>query len=196
MSFLARIYEKILVLSKTSRATYYLVILSFSESSFFPIPPDVMLAPMCIAQPKRIWILAFYTTTASVLGGLLGYFIGVYGFSIVEPILMTSGYMDKYDLALQWFNRWGFWAILVAGFSPIPYKLFTIAAGVVSMALPAFILASFVGRGLRFFLLGAMIKLFGNKIDSFLKRHINVVGWASVFILLAFIGVDFFNQYG
>ncbi len=196
MSFLARIYEKILVLSKTSRATYYLVILSFSESSFFPIPPDVMLAPMCSAQPKRIWILAFYTTTASVLGGLLGYFIGVYGFSIVEPMLMTAGYMEKYDLALQWFNRWGFWAILVAGFSPIPYKLFTIAAGVVSMALPAFILASFVGRGLRFFLLGAMVKLFGNKIDSFLKRHINVVGWASVFILLAFIGVDFFNQYG
>ena len=100
----------------------YLSGLSFAESSFFPIPPDVMLAPMSMAQPGRAWRYAALTTLASVLGGLLGYLIGYYAFDLIQPWLQESHYWSKYLVAREWFEEWGFWAILVAGFSPIPTR--------------------------------------------------------------------------
>src|SRR5210317_885558 len=115
MTFFKNTYTKILELSGRPLARLYLFILSFAEASFFPIPPDVMLIPMCLAKPKQAWNLALIATIASVLGGMLGYVIGVYGLTIVEPMIQSLGYGDYFQLALSWFTTWGFWAVFVAG---------------------------------------------------------------------------------
>ena len=128
-------------------AQWYLAGLSFAESSFFPVPPDVMLAPMALANTHKAWRFALITTVFSVLGGAAGYAIGMFAFDLVQPLLEKAGYMDKYQLAVDWFKQWGIWVVFLAGFSPIPYKLFTIAAGVVSMAFLPFMVASLIGRG-------------------------------------------------
>lgn len=151
MRLFSSLYERVMLWSRHRHAPRYLVGLSFAESSFFPIPPDVMLAPMALAAPSRAWHFAFITTVASVLGGLFGYSIGVFAFELVEPVLKDAGYYASYLRAREWFSEWGFWAIFLAGFSPIPYKIFTITAGVISMALVPFFLASLIGRGARFF---------------------------------------------
>ena len=171
-------------------APRYLAALSFAESSFFPIPPDVMLAPMALARPKRAWYYALLTTIMSVLGGLLGYFIGLFLFEQVEPLLHQWGYWERYQQAGQWFDRWGFWAIFLAGFSPIPYKIFTISAGAIAMALPPFILASLIGRGMRFGLVAALMRWGGARMEATLRLYIDRIGWAMVGIaLIAFLAV-------
>ncbi|HYQ70688.1 MAG TPA: YqaA family protein, partial [Gammaproteobacteria bacterium] len=151
MRLFTPLYDKCMTWARHRYASGYLVGLSFAESSFFPIPPDVMLAPMSMAQPARAMRFAALTTVASVIGGLFGYLIGYYFFELIQPWLQTSAYWDKYLHARQWFEAWGFWAMLVAGFSPIPYKVFTIAAGTLAMNLPLFIAGSLLGRGGRFF---------------------------------------------
>lgn len=161
-------------------APWFLGGLSFAESSFFPIPPDVMLAPMSLANPKRALWFALITTLASVTGGLFGYLIGVYAFEMIEPWLRTTRYWSSYDVAVTWFGEWGFWAVFVAGFSPIPYKVFTIAAGALSMAVLPFALASLVGRGARFFLVAALMAWGGARMEAVLHRYIDRLGWATV----------------
>ena len=187
MHIFLRTYEKVIKLSANPRAKIYLFLLSFSESSFFPIPPDVMLAPMCLAQPSQKWNLAFLTTLGSVLGGCLGYFVGLYGFVFIEPLIESYGYADSFEQAIYWFQTWGFWAIFIAGFSPIPYKIFTIAGGVMTMSFPLFLIASFLGRGLRFFLLALFIKLFGKQFDFYLKRYINHLVYFFLFGILVLV---------
>ena len=177
-------YDYILRLASHAKATYYLFLLSVAESSFFPIPPDVMLLPMCLAQPNRVWRLAGITTIGSVLGGVIGYAIGAYAFGFIEPVLADSGYMDSYLHAVRWFEEWGFWAIFVAGFSPIPYKVFTIAGGAMGMALLPFVVASFIGRGARFYLLALLIRFFGNTADSLVRKHMDRIGWMMVGMIL------------
>ena len=145
------LYDKALQWAKHRHASKYLFALSFAESSFFPVPPDVMLAPMALAQPSKALRFALLTTIASVLGGVFGYLIGYFAFDTIAPWLQETRYWDKYLLARDWFDEWGFWAIFIAGFSPIPYKVFTIAAGALSMMFLPFVAASLVGRGLRFF---------------------------------------------
>lgn len=162
------------------RAPWYLAGLSFAESSFFPIPPDVMLAPMSLANPRRAWQFALLTTLASVAGGLFGYLIGHFAFDLMEPTLRASHYWSSFQQAVSWFQRWGFWAIFVAGFSPIPYKVFTIAAGALSMAWLPFTLASFIGRGMRFFLIAGLMAYGGERMESMLHRHIDRLGWLTV----------------
>ncbi|MCK7471171.1 MAG: DedA family protein [Desulfomicrobium escambiense] len=132
MRLFSPLYRRAMTWSRHRHAPWYLGGLSFAESSFFPIPPDVMLAPMCLARPERAWQLAWLTTLASVAGGLAGYAIGYFAFDAIEPWLRESRYWAPYQLAVEWFHEWGFWAVFVAGFSPIPYKAFTIAAGVLS----------------------------------------------------------------
>jgi membrane protein YqaA with SNARE-associated domain len=185
MKILDKLYSDTLRLAGHVKASYYLFTLSFAESSFFPIPPDVMLAPMCLARPDKVWKFAFITTIGSVLGGLLGYLIGKFSFEYIEPFIERVGYMMAYQDAVNWFNNWGFWAILAAGFSPIPYKVFTIAAGVLNMALIPFIIGSIIGRGARFYLVAFLVKLFGNRIDFMLKKYMNIIGWG-VLILIIF----------
>ena len=177
-------YDYILRLASHAKATYYLFLLSVAESSFFPIPPDVMLLPMCLAQPNRVWRLAGITTIGSVLGGVIGYAIGAYAFGFIEPVLADSGYMDSYLHAVRWFEEWGFWAIFVAGFSPIPYKVFTIAGGAMGMALFPFVVASFIGRGARFYLLALLIRVFGHTADSLVRKHMDRIGWMMVGMIL------------
>jgi len=181
---LQQIYSKIIYLAKKKDAKKYLFLLSFAEASFFPIPPDVILIPMCLAKPKQAWNLALIATIASVLGGMFGYVIGVYSLIIVEPMIQSLGYGDYFQLALSWFTTWGFWAVFVAGFSPIPYKIFTIAAGAMAMNFPLFVLGSFIGRGLRFFLVALLVKVFGEHIDRVIKRYANLLGWTAVIIFV------------
>lgn len=170
--------------SRHRHAQWYLGGMSFAESSFFPIPPDVMLAPMSLAQPSRAWWFALLTTLTSVAGGLFGYLIGHYAFDVIEPLLRSSRYWASYESAVDWFGRWGFWAVFIAGFSPIPYKAFTIAAGALSMALLPFTLASLIGRGARFFLVAGLMKWGGARMEAALHRHVDRLGWATVALVV------------
>lgn len=165
-------------------APWYLGALSFAESSFFPIPPDVMLAPMSLAQPHRAWQFALLTTVTSVVGGLFGYLIGLFLFDLIEPFLHRGGYWNHYLAARAWFDEWGFWAIFLAGFSPIPYKAFTITAGVISMSVAPFILASIIGRGSRFFLVAALMRWGGPRMETMIRTHIDWLGWLAVIIAI------------
>ena len=188
MKLFSALYDKVMGWSTHRHAPRYLAGLSFAESSFFPIPPDVMLAPMSLAKPSRAWWLAALTTIASVGGGLLGYLIGVFAFEAIEPWLQDLGYHAKYLEAKSWFDNWGFWAIFLAGFSPIPYKIFTITAGAISMALAPFVIASVIGRGARFFLVAGLMAWGGDRMESVLRKYIDRLGWAVVILsVLAFI---------
>ena len=180
----SRLYERVIRWSRHPHAARYLVALSFAESSFFPIAPDVMLAPMCMAQPRKAWRLALLTTLASVLGGMLGYLIGMLAFDLVEPLLREVGYYPKYLEVRDWFDRWGFWAVFLAGFSPIPYKLFTITAGVMSMAFAPFVVASVIGRGARFYLVAALMAWGGERMEALLRRYVDALGWLIVLLAL------------
>ena len=184
MRLFGPLYDRVLRWSRHPKAPWYLGGLSFAESSFFPIPPDVMLAPMALARPDRAWRLALLTTLTSVAGGLLGYVIGYFALEAIEPWLVSAGYWEGYMQARSWFETWGFWAVLAAGFSPIPYKVFTVAAGALSMFLPAFVLASIVGRGGRFFLVAGLIRWGGAPMEQKLRQHVELLGWLLVALLL------------
>ncbi len=175
-----RLYDRVIEWAAHRRAPAILSVLSFTESSFFPIPPDVMLMPMCLAKPKRAWFYAMVCTLASVLGGMAGYLIGKLAFGWIEPWLMTSHYADTFTNAVEAFDTWGFWYILLAGFTPIPYKVFTISAGVVGMPFYAFIGGSMVGRGGRFFLVAALIRLGGEKLAGRLRKYVDLIGWLTI----------------
>lgn len=183
------LYDKALACSRHKHAPKYLFGLSFAESSFFPVPPDVMLAPMALAKPEKALHYALLTTVASVMGGILGYCIGFFAFDSIAPWLQESSFWDKYLNAREWFNIWGFWAIFVAGFSPIPYKVFTIAAGALSMLFVPFILASFVGRGLRFFLVAVLLAWGGERLESVLRKYMDRIGWSVVGLIVLVITV-------
>lgn len=181
MPLFAALYDRMLGWARHRHAPWYLGGLSAAESSFFPIPPDVMLAPMVLARPERAWFLAGLTTLASVVGGVIGYFIGLFAFELVEPLLHRTGHWDTYLHARDWFDVWGVWAVLLAaGFTPIPYKIFTISAGALSMALLPFVIASLIGRGSRFFLVAAIVRWGGPRVEPYLRRHVDRLGWATV----------------
>ena len=179
-----RLYERVLAWAKHRHAARYLFTLSFAESSFFPIPPDIMLAPMCLSAPKKGTWYAFLTTVGSVLGGIFGYLIGMFSFELIEPLIHTMGFVEKIELVKGWFQEWGFWAILIAGFSPIPYKVFTITAGLLGMVFLPFVLASIVGRGARFFLIAFLVQLGGDKLLNNLNQHIEKIGWVTALVTI------------
>ena len=185
MAMFESIYVGVMRFSRRREAPYYLSLLSFFESFILPFPPpDVMLAPMSLAQPSRAMRFAALTLLFSVLGGLVGYLIGAYLFEIARPYIESWGYQPRFDKAIGWFEEWGFWAVLVAGFSPVPYKIFTIAAGLLNLALLPFVLASIIGRGARFFLVAWCLARFGPAIEAKLMRYIEYIGWAVVGLLL------------
>lgn len=182
MRLFGPLYDKCMMWAADRRAPAYLAGLSFAESSFFPIPPDVMLAPMSLARPAKAWRFAFITTITSVLGGLLGYLIGYFAFDFIEPWLSKWGYLGKFDTVKAWFDEWGFVAIFIAGFSPIPYKVFTISAGLLHMALLPFILASIIGRGARFYLVAGLMRWGGARMEQALRRYVEWLGWLVVIL--------------
>jgi membrane protein YqaA with SNARE-associated domain len=193
MKIFSFLYAKAMTWARHPHAPWYLGGLSFAESSFFPIPPDVMLAPMSLAKPHRAWGYALLTTLTSVLGGILGYFIGLYAFDLVEPLIREAGYYEKYLHVREWFDRWGVWAIFIAGFSPIPYKLFTISAGVIAMAFLPFVIASAIGRGARFFLVAGLMAWGGPAMEQKLHHYMDVIGWVVVGLLVVlFAGYQLF----
>lgn len=180
MQLFTPLYDRVLAWAGHPHAERYLAAMSFAESSFFPVPPDVMLAPMCLADRHRAWRFAALTTIASVFGGLLGYAIGYFLFEAIEPWLRDTHYWDAYLRGRAWFDDWGVLAVFVAGFSPIPYKIFTIAAGVAVLNLPGFLIASAVGRGARFFLVAGLIVAGGERMAELLPRYVERLGWAVV----------------
>mgnify|MGYP001812819035 FL=1 len=184
MRLFSRLLEMVMGWAEHRHASYYLAGLSFAESSFFPIPPDVMLAPMTLAKPERAWRFALVTTIASVLGGIAGYLIGMFAFELVEPLLHRAGYWQRYLDAREWFAVWGVWVVFLAGFSPVPYKIFTITAGVVGMVFLPFVVASFVGRGARFFLVAWLMRMGGSRMEGILKQYIDRIGWLMVIVVV------------
>jgi len=182
-------YDYILALSRKKASQFALVILSFSESIFFPIPPDTMLIPMSLANHKKAFYYAFLTTISSVVGGIVGYFLGFFAIDIIEPVLKSRGYIDDFIRAKEWFTTWGFLSVLIAGFSPVPYKIFTISAGSLGMFLPGFILASFIGRGARFFLVSGLIVLGGENMNNNIRLYFDkiVIVVTIIFLILLFI---------
>lgn len=187
MAIFANLYDRVLSWSRHPHAERYLGIVSFTESSFFPIPPDVLLAPMTLARPPRWLRLAALTTFTSVLGGLLGYLIGQIAIDAVLPWLTQIGYLEHFRTAESWFAEYGFWAIFAAGFTPIPYKVFTIAAGAASMGLLPFVLGSFIGRGARFFLVAALVRFGGAPIEQHLRRYIDIIGWTALGLIVVIL---------
>lgn len=194
MKVFSRLYGLALKWARHRHAPYYLGGLSFAESSFFPVPPDVMLAPMVLARRDQAWNYAGLTTTLSVLGGVAGYLIGMYSFELVVPVLREMHLWSDSGFAVvqQWFRDWGFWAILIAGFTPIPYKIFTIAAGAIAMAFLPFVAASLIGRGARFFLVAGVIRVGGERMEKALRQHIDTIGWLMVgLIVLIYIVISY-----
>jgi len=185
MKLFSRLYARVMQWVRHPHATWYLAGLSFAESSFFPIPPDVMLAPMALAKPEKAWRLALITTVASLFGGILGYFIGLYAFDLLQPWIVSIGYEHKFEMVKAWFAEWGFWAVFIAGFSPIPYKVFTISAGVASMAFLPFVIASFIGRGARFFLVASLMRWGGEPMERALHEYIDRIGWLIIIVAVA-----------
>lgn len=188
MRLFGPLYERVLAWSRHPHAERYLGAISFAESSFFPIPPDVMLAPMCLADRSRAWRYATITTATSVLGGIAGYAIGWLMFEAIEPWLSTSHYWAAYETSRNWFDTYGAWVVLLAGFSPVPYKIFTIAAGVALLNPLVFVLASLLGRGARFYLVAGLILAGGERFEAGLKQNVERLGWAAVVVVVAAIG--------
>ena len=185
MRIFGPLYDRVIGWARHPHAERYLGGLSFAESSFFPIPPDVMLAPMCIADRHRAWRFAAITTVTSLLGGIAGYGIGYFLFEAVEPWIREMGYRAAYLKGKEWFDAWGVWAVFVAGFSPIPYKIFTITAGVAMLNFPGFVIASFIGRGARFFLVAGLVVAGGRTMEEMIPRYVERIGWAVVAIAVS-----------
>lgn len=184
MRLFSRLYDRMIGASRHRHAAWYLGVVSFAESSFFLLPPDVMLAPMTLSRPRDWAFLAALTTLTSVAGGLLGYLIGHFLLDAALPVIERCGYLPAYQIAVQWFERYGFWAIFAAGFTPVPYKLFTISAGAMQMGLLPFVLGSLIGRGGRFFLVAGLVRLVGPRIETQLRRYVDVIGWALLAVLI------------
>lgn len=187
MILFAPLYERVLAWSRHPHAERYLGVMSFAESSFFPIPVDVMLAPMCLADRSRWVRYATIATLLSVAGGLAGYAIGFAAFEAIEPWLRQSHYWDAYQTSRLWFDRYGVLVVFVAGFSPIPYKVFTIAAGVAALNVPGFLIASLIGRAGRFFLVAGLVRVGGERFETTLSKHIERIGWFVVVLSVVLI---------
>jgi len=185
MKVFSAIYEWTLKWAEHKFAPSILAILTFAESVFFPIPPDVLLAPMVLAKPEKAWRLASLTTVSSILGGMVGYLLGYMMFEPwIQPLITEFGYQHRFDTAMAWFSEWGVWVVFIAGFSPIPYKLFTVSAGFLQMAFLPFLLASAIGRGMRFFLVAGLIKWGGSTMEKNLRKYIDILGWAIVSLII------------
>jgi membrane protein YqaA with SNARE-associated domain len=171
-----KLYDWTLSLAGHPRALWALATIAFVESSFFPIPPDVLMIPMIIAAPTRAFRIAAVATVASVLGGLFGYAIGALLFETVgQPILDFYGKADAFDSFATRYNDWGAWAVLIAGVTPFPFKVITIASGATGLSLPVFILSAILARALRFFVVAALLWKFGPPIRDFIEKRLGLI---------------------
>lgn len=186
MKFIRKIYDKTLALSEGKGAMMALFAVAFAESSFFPIPPDIMLIPMILATPNKAWKIAGFATFASVIGGYFGYAIGVFFFEVIaEPLLEFYGYLEKFHTFENYYHEYGAWIVFGAGLTPFPYKIITIASGAVHLDLAVFTVASVLARGGRFFVVAWLLKKYGAPMKSFIEKNL---GWLSVLFLILLIG--------
>lgn len=182
---LRKTYDWTMAQAARPNAIWVLAAVSFVESSVFPIPPDVLLIPMVLAAPTRAWFYAVVCTVASVLGGFAGYAIGAGLYEVVaQPILAFYGYMDKFAEFQAMYNDWGAWIVFGAGVTPFPYKVITIASGVTDLNLGVFTIASVLSRGLRFFIVAALLWKFGPPIRGFIEQHLGKLTVAFFVLLL------------
>lgn len=190
---LKRFYDRVLALAGSRHAGTWLAVIAFAESSFFPIPPDVLLVPMAIARPDRAWRYAAICTAASVVGGMFGYLIGYALFDLVaRPLLTFYHYTDQFEAFRQRFAENGVYLILIKGLLPIPFKIVTIASGVASVSFPAFVAACVVTRGARFFLFAGLIRRFGEPVRTFIERRLMLVtSFVAAGIVLGFVAIRY-----
>ncbi len=181
-----KIYQWMVDMASSQNALWALALVAFVESSFFPIPPDIMLIPMIVATPKKAWKIALVATAASVIGGYFGYLIGYFGYDLIaRPLLEFYGYLEKFEQFSRYYNEYGAWIVLGAGITPFPYKVITIASGVVGMNIWVFGIASVVARGLRFFIIAGLLRFFGEPIKKIIEKHF---GLLSIIFFILLIG--------
>ncbi len=190
---LQRLYDRTMSLAGHRHAMRVLALVSFAESSIFPIPPDAMLIPMVLAHRDRAWVMAGVCTIASVVGGVAGYAIGYFLFEAVgRPILDFYGYQEEFRHFTDAYNEWGLWIILIKGLTPIPFKLVTIASGVAHFDPLVFILASVATRGARFFLVAALLRRYGPPIRTFVERNLTAVATTALLLIVGgFLAVKY-----
>jgi membrane protein YqaA with SNARE-associated domain len=181
-----RLYDWVLHWAETPFGAWALFTLAICESSFFPVPPDVLLIALAVAIPKKSFKYALICSVGSVIGGCLGYLIGYHFMTVIgDPIIQFYGLGEKWEYIASLYNQYDAWAIAIAGFTPIPYKVFTISAGAFRIDFAVFILASLLSRSARFFLVGAMIYLVGPQIRSFIDRYFNILAVSFTVLLVA-----------
>ena len=186
MPIVRYIYDWMISLSASPKALWFLAIVAFAESSFFPIPPDIMLIPMVLAMPQKAWKIAGVATVSSVMGGFFGYGIGVFFFDLIaRPILNFYGYMQQFDVFKEYYHQWGAWIVFGAGITPFPYKIITIASGVVGLDLFPFTVASIIARGMRFYLVAWLLKKYGAPMKIFIEKNLGIL---SVLFLVLLVG--------
>ena len=195
MKLFGPLYERALVWARHPKAPALLGGLSFAEAIVFPLPPEVMLAPMCLSQPKRGFWFATISLAGSLLGAVIGYLLGHYAYELVKPMLESMGWLAKIDAQVVHLREvtaespWNaFWLLVIAGFTPIPLKIFTWASGIVGVPMLPFLASMFVGRGKRVFLVALAIRLGGERAEKALHRYIEPVGWAVLALLAGVIG--------
>jgi len=190
-----RMYDWVLHWADTPHGPAALGALAFAEASFFPIPPDPLLMALCLGAPRKSLRFATVTTAASVLGGILGYLLGAGAWNLLGHFFFTyvPGVSPEAFAGIQdFYNRYDFWAVFLAGLTPIPYKVFTLSAGVFSINFPVFVLASVVSRGLRFFVIAGLIFRFGPPISRFIDRYFNLLSWAfGALLILGFVVIKY-----
>ncbi len=184
--FIRKLYDWVLHWAETPYGSLALIILAFAESSFFPVPPDVLLIALAISIPKKSFFYAFECSLSSVIGGMLGYLIGIALMDVIGwKIIDFYNARELFTQLFSKFNEYNFWAVLIAAITPIPYKVFTIAAGAANATFWVFMVASIIGRSLRFFAVGALIYIFGERIKNFIDKYFN---WLSILFMVLLIG--------
>jgi len=188
------LYARTMRLAAGRRAPVVLAAVSFAESSFFPVPPDLLLVPMCLASRRRAFFFAGICTVLSVVGALLGYGIGFFFYETIgRPVLELYGFMEAFTEFQGHYREWGIWIVAGAAFTPFPYKVITIASGVVGMSLLPFVLASFVARGLRFYIVAGLVWYFGPRVQGFVEKNLAPL---SILAFLVAIGLFVLLGYG
>jgi membrane protein YqaA with SNARE-associated domain len=187
MKIFQPLYERAILWARHRRAPALLTFLSFIEAIFFPVPPELMLAPMCVAQPRRGFGYASLSLIGSMFGMFVGYAIGYYAIDLAMPLVERMGYAGEFESIKQQAADNGFWLLLIAGFTPVPFKIFTLASGAVGMPLLPFFAGGAIGRGKRVFLVAGAIRLGGEKAEAKLRKYIEPIGWGALVLLAALI---------
>ncbi len=188
-----KLYDWMLGLAQSKNATRALAGFSFAESSFFPVPPDVLLIPMVLANRAKWFRYALICTIASILGAFLGYAIGALGYEYFgKPILAFYGREDMFEKLSNWYNTWGGWGVLFAAVTPFPYKVLTIFSGATGLNIALFTLVSIIGRGLRFFLVAGLLRKFGEPIQNFIEKRLNLLFVVGMVLLIGgFVAIKY-----